>query len=121
MVCFRVPTTTADAVFDHHHVSLTRCHPPFIIHMELTIMANTPLPATPTYWLGNPPECCQMTGQPFNGVMYDARMYNGHWALVCQDAYELYGSRGDKGQLLIGIGYGQKYELQPDDRWLRVL
>jgi hypothetical protein len=53
-------------------------------------------------------------GQPYNGVMYDARISGRTaWANMSELSWRMFGV----GQL--GIGFGQRYELQPDGVWLR--
>jgi len=44
-------------------------------------------------------------------VMYDARTRRGPWGWLCQSCFNLEG-------IGLGIGLGQKYELQSDGRWL---
>lgn len=77
-------------------------------------MSNTVRIEEPVYWLSKVPEGCQLTGEPFDGVMYDAKIkaLNGQWGLVCQSTFDLFDCR-------LGLGYGQKYELQEDGRWLK--
>lgn len=68
----------------------------------------------PRYWSGDPGTTCQVSGKPFNGVMYDASLptHGGRWANICQETFDEHGCR-------TGLGQGQKYELQEDGRWLR--
>jgi hypothetical protein len=74
----------------------------------------------PKYWYGDTPDKCELSGQPFNGVFYDARTTWGSWCLMCQDAFNLYGTKHHAtGRALVGQGYGQRYELQSDGRWLK--
>lgn len=65
----------------------------------------------PTYWTGDVPKGCQMTGRKFDGVMYDARLPGGSWGLICQATFDDY-------NLSLGVGRGQKFELQPNGKWL---
>jgi hypothetical protein len=69
------------------------------------------------YWLGdvggwddfgNPYDC--KTG----GVMYDAATKEGPWANMSEQSFKEFGC----GKL--GTGFGQKYELQPDGRYMKV-
>jgi len=73
------------------------------------------LPATPpkVYWSSPLPDACQLTGKPFNGVMYDANLPGLGWGNFCFEAFD---ERGGK----LGTGLGQKYRLQDDGRWLKV-
>lgn len=64
-----------------------------------------------TYWLSPVPAGCQITGDSFDGVMYDAKTPHG-WALISQACFEWLGCR-------TGTGLGQKYELQADGLWLK--
>lgn len=65
------------------------------------------------YWMGSVPAQCEVSGQPFDKVMYDCRIPRyGQWALVCQVAFEDFGCK-------VGQGFGQKYELQEDGKWLK--
>ena len=67
--------------------------------------------STKRYWTGTVPPACQITGIPFNGVMYDARIPGRGWGNICQEAFDTFHCR-------LGVGFGQKYELQDDGRWL---
>lgn len=61
------------------------------------------------YWQGATPTVCDITHRPFNGVMYDARIPGGGWALMCRETFtELNCS--------VGIGRGQRYE-RINGRW----
>ena len=53
-------------------------------------------------------------GSPYRDVMYDAATTMGPWANMTQESFERYG----RGRL--GLGLGQKYQRQPDGRWLKV-
>lgn len=68
---------------------------------------------TKVYWTGPLPEACQLGGGPFNGVMYDANLPGIGWGNWC---YETFRAAGGK----LGTGFGQKYRLQDDGRWLKV-
>jgi hypothetical protein len=67
----------------------------------------------PIYWTGPLDKACQLTGKPFRGVMYDAKLPGYGWGNYCEAAFLKYG-----GQL--GMGLGQKYQLQSDGKWLKV-
>jgi hypothetical protein len=73
------------------------------------------LPATlpKVYWLSEVPAGCQLSGKPFNGVMYDANLPGIGWGLWCYEAFEYHGGK-------LGTGFGQKYRRQDDGRWLKV-
>ena len=66
-----------------------------------------------TYWLGTLTDECQLCGLPFKGVMYDAALAGGPWANICDSCFYGLGCK-------LGTGYGQKYKLQKDKRWLKV-
>lgn len=63
------------------------------------------------WWTGEVPARDDL-GRPLRGVMYDARTRIGPWALLCQESYDLVG-------MGLGVGLGQRYEQQPDGRWLQ--
>ena len=65
------------------------------------------------YWLGKLPEHDDF-GRRYEKVMYDGKTSYGPWANMCQWSWDVHGC----GKL--GQGYGQKYERQPDGRWLKV-
>ena len=51
---------------------------------------------------------------PYGDVMYDGKTRMGPWANMTEDSWKRYGV----GRL--GTGFGQKYEKQPDGKWLKV-
>ena len=55
----------------------------------------------------NPPKVCDTCKTPFGAVLYDAKLAIGPWANVCEVCFGLYNCK-------IGLGHGQKYELQGD-------
>lgn len=69
------------------------------------------------YWCGPVPEKDDF-GCPIKhevgGVFYDAKTDSGPWAIMapCSWAFDGYGK--------LGLGFGQKYEMQQDGRWLKV-
>jgi len=77
-------------------------------------MHPKPLP-TPVYWTGTlPPE--DDFGEPYGMLMYDApTVYRGKWANMSHKSWLRYGATDQ-----LGTGLGQKYEKQPDGRWLKV-
>jgi len=64
------------------------------------------------YWCGPLEPVCQISNKPYDGVMYDANTPLG-WANICQEVFDRYDCK-------LGTGFGQKYELQVDGRWLKV-
>lgn len=67
----------------------------------------------PVYWCGDPGAKCQLTGRPFNGVMYDSNLPGVGWGNWCEETHN---ERGGS----LGLGRGQKYKLMGDGRWLKV-
>ena len=67
--------------------------------------------AIPTYWTGPLEDRCQISGRKLDGVMYDAKIPGGGWANVAHQTFVNLGCS-------LGVGYGQKFEKQPDGRWL---
>jgi hypothetical protein len=65
------------------------------------------------YWIGSNPTHCQVNGTPLGDVMYDANVPGIGWGNIGHDAFVSYGCS-------LGLGRGQKYERQPDGRWLKV-
>jgi hypothetical protein len=68
--------------------------------------------AEKTYWKGHLNDGCQVCGKPFNGVMFDARLPPGVWGNICQACFT-------DNECKLGAGQGQRYEYQPDGRWLK--
>lgn len=66
-----------------------------------------------TFWISEVPAGCQLSGKPFNGVMYDANLPGLGWGLWNADTFL---DRGGK----LGAGFGQKYRLQDNGAWLKV-
>lgn len=65
------------------------------------------------YWQGSTPRCDIGNGHKLNGTFFDARIpaYR-QWGLLCPACAERFGIK-------LGTGLGQKYERQPDGRWLK--
>lgn len=62
----------------------------------------------------NPPTRCDCHGQPLDKVLYDAATtLGGQWAVLCPKGFVRLGQG-------LGKGLGQKYEKQPDGKWLKV-
>lgn len=66
-----------------------------------------------TYWLGKLDDECQLCHKSFGAVMYDASIGMGPWGNICQRCFKAHGCK-------LGTGFGQKYELQKNGRWLKV-
>lgn len=76
------------------------------------------------YWLSPVPVSCQtphcgvLFSQKGDGegvrVMYDASIptYRGQWGNICHACFVEHGCS-------LGTGKGQRYELQPDNKWLK--
>ncbi len=68
-----------------------------------------------TFWAKNITHC-QVCKKPFGNTMYDANIAGptaaNAWANVCEPCFKRFG-RGE-----VGVGIAQKYEKQPDGRWL---
>lgn len=64
-----------------------------------------------TYWTGTLPQNDDF-GKPYGHVMYDAKTILGPWANMRESSFLKYG-------IGTGPGLGQRYELQPDGRWLK--
>lgn len=71
---------------------------------------------TAKYWL-SPLGDVDDFGEPYDlnvgGVMYDAVTWQGPWANMAQTSFNRHGVQ-------VGLGFGQKYELQADGKWLKV-
>ena len=67
----------------------------------------------PVYWISplGPKDDFDDT---FGEVMYDGKTVYGPWANMTEASWKRYGI----GKL--GLGRGQKYQKQPDGRWLKV-
>ncbi len=64
------------------------------------------------YWSGAL-DACQVSGLPFEDVMYDANIPGMGWGNINQATFDALGCR-------LGVGKGQRYRKQPDGRWLQV-
>jgi hypothetical protein len=65
------------------------------------------------YWTGDVGSVDDFDA-PIVNVFYDAATTMGSWAIMSPRSFSMYG-RG------VGQGVGQKYERQPDGKWLKVL
>jgi len=53
-------------------------------------------------------------GMRITDVFYDGKTRMGPWAIMSPQAWRTYGV----GR--VGLGYGQKYQRQPDGCWLKI-
>ena len=65
------------------------------------------------FWMGTEPKACDVCHGPYAGTMIDGRMQEGMWACMCRQCHMALG-------VGVGLGKGQKYQQQPDGRWLKV-
>jgi len=56
---------------------------------------------------------CDLCHRPCTKTLYDARTLFGPWAVMCEKCYTSVG-------LGLGTGYGRKYKLTDDDRYVKV-
>jgi hypothetical protein len=65
------------------------------------------------YWMGAVPPVCELSGRPILDAFVDgAHPRHGWWANWHPDAFAEIGG-------VLGTGRGQRYEKQPDGRWLK--
>lgn len=82
-------------------------------------MQNLTVHKEPVYWLsplGKEDDFGQPYGTKPGAVMIDGKTMSrfGQWANMTPHSWEVYGCGW------LGTGFGQKYELQADGRWLKV-
>ena len=65
-----------------------------------------------TYWVGDPPDKCQLMGEPIIDVFIDGAVLGGSWACMCPKCHQTFG-------VGLGEGKGQKYIRQSDGKWLK--
>jgi hypothetical protein len=65
------------------------------------------------YWAGNLGDKDDF-GSPYQDIMYDGRTRMGPWANMTEFSWRRVGI----GKT--GTGYAQKYQKQPDGRWLKI-
>jgi hypothetical protein len=53
-------------------------------------------------------------GVPYKNIMFDAKTKNGPWANMTEKSFR------NHAVGLLGTGFGQMYEKQPDGRWLKI-
>jgi hypothetical protein len=66
------------------------------------------------YWISPPPTKCDTCDASIARVFFDARTSYGPCACMCPTC-QAFGP----GLNRLGPGLGQKFELQPDGRWLK--
>jgi hypothetical protein len=66
------------------------------------------------YWLSPLKDECQLCYSPFSNTMYDVCVRYGQWGNICQTCFDQ-----PLNHCGLGLGRGQKYELQPNGRWLK--
>jgi hypothetical protein len=64
-------------------------------------------------WAGFLSPMCQVSNQPFNGIMYDANIPGMGWANINQTVFSEMGCS-------LGTGKGQKYALRECGHWEKV-
>lgn len=72
----------------------------------------------PVYWMGEVPKQCQLSGRAITTTFVDGRVPPlssrvGSWACMHPVYFRQLGGK-------LGLGMGQRYERQPDGRWLKV-
>lgn len=67
----------------------------------------------PVYWQSSPPDSCQICHTPITDTFLDAKTLEAGWACMCVKCW------GTKTARHLGLGYGQRYDRQPDGRWLK--
>jgi len=65
----------------------------------------------PKYWYSEPPDRCDIGGEPITDVFIDGGTIQGPWANMCPKCHLTYG-------IGIGLGRGQRYEKE-GDRWVK--
>ncbi len=66
-----------------------------------------------SFWLSEPPKVCQLCDCAITKTFIDGRVAGqSSWANMCLNCHHSHGNG-------LGIGKGQKYELQADGRWLK--
>lgn len=64
------------------------------------------------FWCGSAPHHCDICGEVFNTVFIDGKWMGRAWANMCQECHTNSGGK-------LGLGIGQRYEVQPDGKWLK--
>ena len=68
-------------------------------------------PQEKVYWIGGDNDQCDVCQKEIDKTFFDAATRKG-WGILCPLCF----SRDGFG---LGTGRGQKYELQPDGKWLK--
>ena len=76
-------------------------------------MAKFEVITTKHYWIGKV-ETTDDFGDEIDKEFIDGATRKGSWAIMTPKSWRQHGVRG------FGIGRGQRYEKQPDGRWLKV-
>ena len=66
------------------------------------------------FWLSKPPTRCETCSNDIKSIFYDAKTRMGPWACMCSMCFYIGPGIGQ-----LGTGFGQKYELQEDGKWLK--
>ena len=64
------------------------------------------------YWLSDPPDKCDVGGEAITTTFIDGKSKFGPWGFMCPICFALDG-------IGLGVGRGQKYELQDNGKWLK--
>ena len=67
-----------------------------------------------SYWLSEPPETCDTCDTDITNTFIDGKTAMGPWAFLCPSCFHF-----GPGTGRLGTGWGQKYEKQPDGKWLK--
>lgn len=65
------------------------------------------------FYIGNPPENCDICKTPFTTTFIDGRTDFGMWANMCELCFIEHG-------LGLGTGFGQRYEKQTDGTFIKI-
>jgi len=82
----------------------------------MQVLKTAPLthyPRSHMYLGVKPPVACQIGQEPIKDVFIDGATRNGQWAYMCLECHKIHG-------VGLGIGRGQKYVRQSDNKWLKV-
>lgn len=71
--------------------------------------------STQVRWISPVPTVCDTCSNPIHDVFYDEKTtMSGRWGCICETCHTLGPGLGK-----LGPGLGQKFEKQPDGRWLK--
>lgn len=65
------------------------------------------------FWAGDPPDKCDLCGDKITFEFSDAKVPRGRWGILCPVCV-------GKHKVRFGLGFGQRYKMQKDGRWLKV-